>query len=205
MDPADLDQLLERARRQEPDAFEELVRRYSQRLFGLLLRLTGSRDAAEDYVQETFLRVVRTIADYQHQGRFEAWLFRIAANLARDHARQAKRRGPTGSLDVADDHGRTMAGDLADERLPGPAAGMHGGERESRLHACLAALPGLDREVLILRHFSELSFREIADLLQIPLGTALARGHRALRRLRQELEGADGEDQPARTGNQTRS
>lgn len=62
---------------------------YSPRVFGLLYRLCGSREAAEDLMQETFLRVVRTIDRYEHSGKFEAWLFRIAANLARDSAGRA--------------------------------------------------------------------------------------------------------------------
>ena len=72
-------------------AFETLVARYSPRLFGFLLRFTADRDDAEDLVQEVFVRLVRTIGDYQHDGRFEAWLFRIAANLARDRGRKISR------------------------------------------------------------------------------------------------------------------
>jgi RNA polymerase sigma-70 factor (ECF subfamily) len=77
--------------------------------------------------------------------------------------------------------------DVADERQPPPDGSVLGDEAEERLARCIGCLPPLDREVILLRHFSEMSFKEIAELLQIPLGTALARAHRALERLRTEI------------------
>jgi RNA polymerase sigma-70 factor (ECF subfamily) len=188
VDQAGLDELLRRARRREPDALRELVAAYSPRVFGLLYRLTGSRDAAEDLFQETFLRVVRSIDQYEHVGKFEPWLFRIAANLARDRARKISRRGESRTLgdDTLDDMATTDARSMAGEP-DNPAAGLIEREAGQRLTACLEGLPAADREVLVLRHYSELSFREIADILGVPLGTALARAHRALKRLRDEL------------------
>ncbi|MFQ5805038.1 MAG: RNA polymerase sigma factor [Phycisphaerae bacterium] len=184
MEPAGLDRLLRRVRKRDPEALHELVDAYSARVFGLLYRLTGSRETAEDLLQETFLRVVRMIAEYEPGGRFEAWLFRIAANLARDHVRRAKRRGPSVPLDGLERHGERGAPKLADAGQPEPSGELLKKEAGERLNACLQELPETDREVILLRHFSELSFREIADVLEIPLGTALARAHRALKRLR---------------------
>ena len=89
---------------------------YNRRVFGLLYRLTSDRETAEDLMQETFLRVVRTIDRYEHAGRFEAWLFRIAANLARDRARRRGRRGETLSLDGAADDGTSRAAELSAPR-----------------------------------------------------------------------------------------
>jgi RNA polymerase sigma-70 factor (ECF subfamily) len=183
VDKARLDELLGLARRRDPEALRELVAAYSARVFGLAYRLTGSRDAAEDIMQETFLRMVRGIEEYDHSGRFEAWLFRISANLARDRARQRGRRGEPCPLD---------------EGIPlraradvDPAAGLARRELGDKLAVSLARLPAADREVLLLRHYGELSFREIAELLGVPLGTALARAHRAMEKLRVEL----GEDE----------
>lgn len=184
MDKPGLDQLLQRAQTHDPDALNRLVELYSRRVFGLLYRLTGSRDVAEDLMQETFLRVVRTIDRYEHAGKFEAWLFRIAANLARDRARQIGRRGATSSLDEG-------AADLLpagnDRRSDGPAGAVIRTEAGERLTAALRRLSDAEREIIMLRHFSELSFRDIADILGVPLGTALARAHRALNRLRAEM------------------
>lgn len=181
----DLDTLLHRAVRRDGAALEALVERFGGRVFGLLYRLTGSRDAAEDLMQETFLRVVRTIHEYRHAGRFEAWLFRIAANLGRDYGRRRRRHGPEASLD-ADADGTGDAEPVDPRSLA--AGGPWGREElEQRVARCLAELPEADREVLVLRHFSDLPFREIAELLGVPLGTALARAHRAAERLRARL------------------
>ncbi len=183
MEPAGLDRLLRRARKRDPQALHQLVDAYSGRLFGLLYRLTGERETAEDLLQETFLRVVRTIADYEHGGRFEAWLFRIAANLARDHSRRARRRGRPVALDGLGRDGERGASEPTDASQPEPSRALLKEEAGERLNACLQGLTEMDREIILLRHFSELSFREIAEMLQIPLGTALARAHRALKRL----------------------
>lgn len=187
VNPSDLESVLDRARRRDPSAFDTLVSLYGARVYGLVYRLLGQRELAEDLTQETFLRVVRTIETYEHDGRFEAWLFRIAANLARDHARKRKRRGSMGSLDAGDPDEPGM--DLPDEQAaPIGAEALIASEQALALQAALDRLPASDREIVMLRHFAEMSFREIADLLKIPLGTALARAHRALGKLKSELE-----------------
>ena len=81
--------VVKRAQGLDYDAFETLDEEYPVRLDGFLCRLTGRRDEAEDFVQEVFVRVVRAISQYEEDGRFEAWIFRIALNLARDRDRQA--------------------------------------------------------------------------------------------------------------------
>jgi RNA polymerase sigma-70 factor (ECF subfamily) len=184
VDAAGADRLIRRACRRDPEALDKLVDVYSARVFGLLYRLTGSRDTAEDLLQETFLRVVRTIPTYQHDGRFEAWLFRIAANLARDHTRRIRRRGRPTTLEQLGSDGEAESLGLPDQRRPDPGGALLRKEVGERLNACLEKLSEIDREIILLRHFSELSFREIADILRIPLGTALARAHRAVNRLR---------------------
>lgn len=180
---ASLDELLDRARRREIAALDEIIERYSPRIYGLLYRLTGSPEVAEDYLQETFLRVVRTIERYEHVGRFEAWLFRIAANLARDHARQRRRNRTVASLSAADEADDALAA-LGPTSNAAPGERFEAQEQSAQLAAAMARLPEADREILLLRHYSELSFREIAELLDVPLGTALARAHRALQKLR---------------------
>lgn len=191
MDSAALDAVLERARRRDPQALAALVDVYSSRVFGLLFRLTGSRDVAEELLQETFLRVVRTIHEYKESGRFEAWLFRIAANLARDVARSGRRRGTMIGLDAAGANGTAGAMGVVDGAHPSPATTLIAIEGHERVNAELAKLAETDREIILLRHFSGLSFREIAETLNVPLGTALARAHRALEKLRQALAADD--------------
>ncbi len=186
-----LEDVLRRAKDREAAALTDLVRRYSPRVYGLLYRLTGRSDTAEELVQETFVRVVRTIGSYQDDGRFEAWLFRIAANLARDRGRQRKRRGPTLSLDDVGRDGQSAREAPAAIGHAAPDAALEQREAEARLTECLAELSDGEREVILLRHFSGLSFNEIAAILGVPLGTALARSHRALTRLRVAMGGEE--------------
>jgi len=182
----ELEDVLRRAARRDPEALETLVDLYSPRVYGLLYRLCGSRDAAEELLQETFLRVVRTIDRYEHTGKFEAWLFRIAANLARDRARQGRRRGSMASLDESPVDAELSSPDRMSTDAE-PQRRLMQKEACDRLLECLERLTHPEREILYLRHFSGLSFQKIAEILEVPLGTALARAHRALKRLRAEF------------------
>lgn len=183
---AAVEELLRRAARREADALCRLVELYGPRVYGMLYRLTGSRDTADDLLQETFVRVTQSIGEYQHDGRFEAWLFRIAANLVRDRSRKVRRRGPTASLETDSGEAGGLEPRASDELSP--ARGIEGREEQEKLAACLAKLSPPEQEIIVLRHYSGLSFREIGELLGIPVGTALARAHRALIRLRAEFE-----------------
>ncbi|MGD8453519.1 MAG: RNA polymerase sigma factor [Phycisphaerae bacterium] len=188
MKGGDLDAIVRRACRRDPEALSALVEMYNARVFGLLYRLVGSRDVAEELLQETFLRVVRTIDRYEHKGRFESWLFRIAANLARDRARSGQRRGTMASL-AGDD---LDEGDVADVGSGSGSIDPHerAVAREDQMHLSerLELLSAPEREILMLRHYADMTFPEIADLLGVPLGTALARAHRALKRLRRGFD-----------------
>ncbi|MCP4589799.1 MAG: RNA polymerase sigma factor [bacterium] len=190
--PDGLAELIERAQRLDPDAYDALVDAYGQRLFGFLYRMTGRREDAEDLLQEVFLRMVRMLGRYRHQGRFESWLFRIAANLGRDRIRRVGRT-PTiismseGSGGEGDDQDAGWEPVSPDEG--GPDASLLQVERRGRLEEALGQLADAEREVIMLRHFSEMSFAEIAETMQTPLGTALARAHRGLAKLRRIMEG----------------
>ena len=192
MDISDLGGLIERARSREAGAFDELVARYAPRLYGYFYRLTGSRHAAEDLLGELFVRLVRTIAEYQHDGRFDAWLFRIATNLARDRLRRARvAREVQAGVGTDQDECEGLLDRKADARETGPLDLLSTAEQIDRLQRAMASLPQPEREVILLRHFSEMSFKEIAELMGTPLGTALARAHRGLARLREMMGEAD--------------
>ncbi len=187
----ELESVIRRAQKLEPEAFDWLVDAYSARLFGFLYRLTGRRDDADELVQEVFVRVVSHIARYQHDGRFEAWLFRIATNLARDRVRRIARSPEIGSLDGGpSDAEPSMADRLPDEAGDAPERRMEHEEDVDRLQEALGKLPDAEREVVMLRHYGNLSFNEIATLMATPLGTALARAHRGLAKLREMMEAA---------------
>jgi len=198
MDGEALANVIRGAQRGDAASLDRLVRLYAGRVYGFLYRMTGDRDAAEDLMQEAFMRLVRTIGDYEHDGRFEAWLFRIAANLARDRVRRLA-RGPRwvdgqGGADATEAAGARIDGLVAVDEAADAA--MMQGEAVDALNAALRRLPDAEREVIMLRHFSQMSFKEIARLMGTPMGTALARAHRGLARLRQ-LMGAEDAGAPA--------
>jgi RNA polymerase sigma-70 factor (ECF subfamily) len=182
MDADELADLIRRAQAREPAAFDALVDRYSSRLYGYLYRLVGSRDDAEDLLQELFVRVVKMIGRYEHDGRFDAWLFRIATNLVRDRVRRVRTAPTTLSGEIDNERLRDVP---ADGAAADPSRGMAAAEDIDKLQWALGRLSDAEREVVMLRHFSELSFKDIAAMMGTPLGTALARAHRGLARLRQ--------------------
>jgi RNA polymerase sigma-70 factor (ECF subfamily) len=192
MDPQTLADVIDAAKRGDAGAFDRLVEAFGHRIFGFLYRMSGSRPDAEDLMQEVFVRLVRMIGAYQHDGRFESWLFRIAANLARDRIRRIQ-RGPRQVATIGDEPERN--GSNSWEELPGavPAAdaGLIRGEEFEALGKAIAQLPDGEREVIMLRHFSQMSFKEIAEATGTPLGTALARAHRGLARLRELMSQTD--------------
>ena len=187
----ELASMVRRAQRLDAAAFEWFVDCYSARLYGFLFRLTGVRHDAEELVQEVFIRMVRMIGQYEHDGRFEAWLFRIATNLARDRIRRINRRPVTESLDEAgrDGHGGARSGErnghASNDR---PERRLELAEDVDHLQLALTRLPQAEREVIMLRHYGEMSFPEIAEMMGIATGTTKAQLHRARKLLREVLK-----------------
>lgn len=178
----DLTSIVNLAKGGQHDAVEQLVDLYAPRLFGLLYRMTGSRHQAEDLMQETFVKMLRGLERYHEDGRFESWLFSIAANLARDYLRKQGRASTT-TLSSQDEQ-RDQPFTSGDE---GPQEAMDMAEQKDRVQQAVGELSTREQEVISLRFFSEMSFKEIAETLGVPLGTALARAHRALAHLRTRL------------------
>lgn len=200
IEDSQLSDLLSRARTRDPAAFDRIIDAYGPRLHGYLYRLTGSRDDADDLLQEVFLRLVRTIDAYTHDGRFSAWLFRIATNLVRDRVRR-KSRGPRIARLGGGDEGEgspDAAGWLASPDDSAPDVPLMLAEDVDAMQRAIARLSEPEREVIMLRHFADLTFAEISEAMGTPLGTTLARGHRALAKLRTWLGAADAE--PAAPG-----
>jgi RNA polymerase sigma-70 factor (ECF subfamily) len=158
-----------RLRSGDPDAYEEFHQLFSGRLHRFISRMVGHQDA-EDLVQEVFLRVLRSIRKYAETDRFEAWVYTIASNLCLDVYR---RRRPT-----------VTAPDLAASERYDPEWQAVRSEQLQALLLELRALPFEQRQVFLLREEAGLSFKEIARLLNAPLGTVLARMKYAMDRLR---------------------
>jgi RNA polymerase sigma-70 factor (ECF subfamily) len=193
MESTDLASVIRRAKKREPQAFETLVDLYANRLFGFLYRLTGSRTDAEDLLQEVFVRVVRSLDGYVHNNAFDGWLFRIATNVARDHIRRAQRSPTVLSINgEVSDETPAQLGARARHADQAPDQQIRVAEQADALQLALHQLPVAEREVIMLRHFSDMSFAAIAEIMGTPLGTALARAHRGLAKLRKIMGAHDG-------------
>lgn len=176
--PIDVAELLARAARGDERSWRRLVEHYSGRVFGLIRSHCGDADLAEEITQSTFCTVAAKLGEYEETGRFESWLFRIAMNRLRDEMRRRRR------------HAAPMEGEPLATFAVASAEPSRGADplASKLLVDAIAALSEADREVINLRHIGGLSFRQLAETLDEPLGTLLARHHRALRKLREYLE-----------------
>jgi RNA polymerase sigma factor (sigma-70 family) len=175
----------------DAEAYGALLEAYGPRLYGYFFRATGSHHDAEDLLGEIMLRLVQRLRKYDDRGRFEPWLFRIAANMVRDRIRRS-RVGPRPlSLSAEGQEGGPLTDRLAED-APTVEAEMLAAEAATALREALQKLDARTRDMLLLRHFAELSFKEIADLYDCPLGTVLARVHRGLKALRRVMGQSNG-------------
>ncbi len=181
-----LQETLQQAAAGDEHAWRLIVSSYSRRVFGLIRAQCGNADLAEEITQSTFCTIVSKIDSYSELGRFEPWLFRIAMNRLRDEMRRRQRQ----------------ARPVEHTALTGLAGAAREDEHANRidkpesdaLRRAMAQLSEADQKIIHLRHFSELSFKQIAELLEQPLGTVLARQHRALKKLR-EIMGSNADDE----------
>lgn len=165
------DECIARAQRGDGAAFSELVGRYQDRIYRFLVRLTRSQDDALELTQETFLHAYEALARWRPQARFTTWLFRIARNLAFDWLRRGKR-----IEFVAFGEGEeTQIPDPA----PAPDTALEAVQRLRGLEAALARLPAEHREILLLREIEEMSYDDIAAVLDLNSGTVKSRLARA--------------------------
>lgn len=163
-------------------AFATLVARYQRELFHFLARFLGDRAAADDIFQETFLQVHASAASFNPERRFRPWLFTIAANKARDYLR-SKSRHPTSALDAPMDgehDGNHHYVDLLQAASELPEGPLAREELRAAVKHIIDDMPPHLREVLLLGHFHEFSYKQIAEMLHMPLGTIKSRLHTAV-------------------------
>jgi RNA polymerase sigma-70 factor (ECF subfamily) len=159
------------------NAFGELVRRHYPGVVNVVTRMCGDPDLAEDTAQETFLRAWVNLASIRPEASLRKWLYRIAVNAALD----VLRRKRAASIETA------QLQELPD-RAAGPEAAVMEKERAVLLRQALGSLPDASRSVLILREYGELSYQEISQVLNIPVGTVMSRLNYARSRLREILK-----------------
>jgi RNA polymerase sigma-70 factor (ECF subfamily) len=185
-DPAELASVIARAALGEEDAWRELMDLYARRVFAMVRSRLHSDELAEEITQSVFVTVATKLngqgegSGYSEQGKFEPWLFRITMNRVRDYCRKRARH----ATPTAPEH---MGGLSAEPELDHAErdAGM---AEMNRLRDAMEQLSERDREIIELRHHGQLSFKQIADISGDPIGTLLARHHRALKKLRDILE-----------------
>jgi RNA polymerase sigma-70 factor, ECF subfamily len=180
------EELLALFRRGRRDAFATLVRRYEGELYGYLRRYLGDGDLAEDVFQNTFLQVFNKLDQYEAGRPVRPWLYTIATHQAIDALRRQARHQAV-SLDqereeLAGADVSQLVG-LLECRLPGPLEQVQGEERRQLVRASVDRLPDFLRQVVVLAYYQGLKYKEVADILDIPVGTVKSRLHAALVRL----------------------
>lgn len=176
------EQLLTAYRQGDKPSFAQLVERYQRELFHFLVRFLGDRAAAEDVFQETFLQIHQSADQFDPLRRFRPWLFTIAANKARDLMRAQARR-PTNPLQASISPGDEESGefiDLMQSAAEMPGEPMEKQELQQQVHKTVMAMPEHLREILLLSYFHQFPYKQISDILDIPLGTVKSRLHAAV-------------------------
>jgi RNA polymerase sigma-70 factor (ECF subfamily) len=182
--PSD-EELAGRLQAGDPAALRALMERYQRPLYGYLCRMLGSPQDAEDVFQEAFLRVLRAIGRFDTGRRFRPWLYAIATNLVRNTYRSRGYRDAL-TLDAADEEGAPLAARLAG-RAPRPSDALESQERASIVAEAVSGLPEKGRTALVLYYYQGLSYQEVSQALEVPLGTVKSRIHNAMARLDQAL------------------
>lgn len=168
-------------------AFEALVERHRQRAVGVALKLVGDKDEAADISQEAFIRVYRAVKRFDTQKEFFSWFYVILSNLARNRLKKRKVRTKYAREQQADTESI-----LHSQTRSTPDTLMEADETKQRVWQAVEQLPFNFREIIVLRHFEDLSYEEIAKLLNIPIGSVMSRLYYARLKLK-DILGSDDE------------
>jgi len=168
-------------------AFEELLNRHQQKIYTSIYLFVKETSLAEDIFQEVFIKIIDTLrkGKYNHEGKFLQWAMRIAYNMCVDHFRRNKRRpqlSPTETFDIFDvlkSHDMNAEQDMIQSQT------------HSKVRQLVDMLPEEQREVVILRHYADMSFKEISQLTRVSINTALGRMRYALINIRKMVEEKD--------------
>lgn len=166
------------------DCFEELVRRYQRPITAYVYRMTNDYDAALDVTQEIFIKVYNSLARYKTEFKFSTWLYKIAHNAAIDYLRRNSHGDVSLEIETGDDE--TFERPLESSN-PSPEQERERSEWRSEIQMVVQKLPSAYRELILLRHSQDLSYDEIAEITNLPLGTVKNRLFRAREMMRNLL------------------
>ncbi len=173
-------------------AYRGLVEKYQNRVYGMVYGMLRNREDARDLAQEAFVKAYNNLATFRLESSFYTWLYRIAMNLAIDHVRKQKRRKTTSFEDSIGARDETGAIDEMHQQ-ESPRRALERKELYARIMDAMDKLPDDQRQVVLLRELEGLSYKEIADVMDIPEGTVMSRLFYARKRLQQLLT----QDKPA--------
>ena len=182
---------VERLKSGDAEAFDTLANRYASDIYSLVYRLTQDAEEARDLTQETFLSALKAIKKFRGEADLKTWLYRIAINESRNRFRwwKRRRRDVTISLDVTIGESDTPLSETFSSKALNPEENALRGEREKMLRAALNDLPDIFREAVVLCDIEGLTYEEIAQTLEVNIGTIKSRIARGRDELRKKLEG----------------
>ena len=176
--------IVERALTGDADAFGELVRRWERRIFALAYGMLGREEDARDATQETFIAAFRNLRGFRGEAKVSSWLHRIAVNQCITRQRRAKVRSETALEDEAEKN----AGSFAAPTTYSPAGVVESRQVTQAVRRAVNSLPVELRQVIVMKEFEELTFKEIAEALDLPLSTVKSRLYTALKQLQMRLQ-----------------
>jgi len=184
MDLSSDEVIVERALTGDAEAFGEIVRRWERRIFALTYGMLGREEDARDATQETFLAAFRNLRGFRGEAKVSSWLHRIAVNQCISRQRRTKVRGES----ALEEEQETNAGSFASPATHSPAHVAEGRQETAAVRRAVNSLPLELRQVVVMKEFEELTFREIADVLDVPLSTVKSRLYTALKQLQMRLQ-----------------
>jgi RNA polymerase sigma-70 factor, ECF subfamily len=185
MDTLGTDEIIvERALSGDAEAFGEIVRRWERRIFALTYGMLGREEDARDATQETFLAAFRNLRGFRGEAKVSSWLHRIAVNQCISRQRRARVRNEA----ALEDEQERQAGSFAAPVSESPASVVEGRQQTLAVRRALNGLPLELRQVVVMKEFEELTFREIAEALDVPLSTVKSRLYTGLKQLQLRLE-----------------
>ena len=180
--------IVQRALTGDAEAFGEIVRRWERRIFALAYGMLGREEDARDATQETFLAAFRNLRGFRGEAKVSSWLHRIAVNQCITRQRQARVRSEA----ALDDEQEKDAANFALPVQSLPSRVVEGRQQTAAVRLAINSLPVELRQVVIMKEFEELTFREIADVLDLPLSTVKSRLYTAMKQLQMRLQRFEG-------------
>lgn len=182
----DEDAIVEGMTRGDPRAFRELVERYKKKVYFLALDMAGNPVDAEDISQEVFLKVFRSFSTFRRGARLGSWLYRITYNAAIDHLRRRGQTPEPVADDVLESLSRAEGGPSA-RGADDPGAGVESSQLQARIARALEKVSPQEKAVFVLRHYEDLKLKDIAETLDLSVGSVKSYLFRAVHKLQKEL------------------